>query len=143
MLALEAHFRWVRHQVLHADPGKLEKLGRHLVVGYRDTEELRRLITLKAISGVFITSINANGKSTAEIRNMVRSFQNQRKEQLQPPLWIATDQEGGSVSRLSPPLPRLPFLGDIVKQTSDTARLELNVRQYAAQQGRETRRGGR
>jgi beta-N-acetylhexosaminidase len=136
-VALEAHFRWVRHQVLHADPGRLEKLGRHLVVGYRDTEELRKLITLKAISGVFITSINANGKSTAEIRNMVRSFQNQRKEQLQPPLWIATDQEGGSVSRLSPPLPHLPFLGDIVKRTSDIARLELNVRQYAGQQGRE------
>jgi beta-N-acetylhexosaminidase len=136
-LVLEAHFRWVRHQVLHADPGRLEKLGRHLVVGYRDIGELRRLITLKAISGVFITSTNVNGKSTVEIRNMVRSFQNQRKEQLKPPLWIATDQEGGSISRLSPPLPRLPFLGEIVKQTSDIARLEMAVRQYAGQQGRE------
>ncbi|WP_041286773.1 glycoside hydrolase family 3 N-terminal domain-containing protein [Desulfomonile tiedjei] len=136
-ITLEGHFRWVRHQVLHANPAALEKLGRHFIVGYRDIGELRRLIKLKAISGVFVTSTNVNGKSPADIQNVIRSFQNQRKEQLQPPLWIATDQEGGSVSRLSPPLSRLPFLGDIVKRTSDVALLERNIRQYAGQQGQE------
>ncbi len=136
-IALEGHFRWVRHQVLHAEPGRLEKLGKHFVVGYKNIGELRQLIKLRAISGVFITSSNVNGKSSAEIQNVIRSFQNQRKDQLQPPLWIATDQEGGSVSRLSPPVSRLPFLGDIVKRTADAALLERNIRQYADRQGQE------
>src|SRR5689334_22333168 len=35
----EAQFWWKRHEVLQADPALLERLGRHVVVGYRDFAE--------------------------------------------------------------------------------------------------------
>ena len=53
------------------------------------------------------------------------------------PLWIATDQEGGAVSRLSPPLTRMPPIADIVALHRDHAERLLAIRQYAARQGRE------
>ncbi len=136
-LALEVHFRWIRYQVLQADPARLEKLGRHFFVGYRDIEEVRELIRLRAIAGIFITSSNVNGKSFAEIQKEIRSFQNMRKEQGLEPLWIATDQEGGMVSRLSPPLTRLPSLAEIVKRNTDSAQLRQGVQHFASKQGLE------
>src|SRR5882762_2927503 len=33
--ASEAQFWWKRHEVLRADPALLERLGRHIIVGYR------------------------------------------------------------------------------------------------------------
>src|SRR5262245_56056250 len=53
VLSVEAHFQWIRQQVLNADPAQLEKLGRHIVVGYRDGDELKSLIDRRAIAGVF------------------------------------------------------------------------------------------
>ena len=136
-LTLEAHFRWVHHQVLRADPARLEKLGRHFIVGYRSLEEVRELIKLKAIAGIFVTTSNVNGKSFTEIQKEIRSFQNVRKEQGLAPLWIATDQEGGMVSRLSPPLTRLASLAEIVKRNTDIAQLKQGVRHFATKQGLE------
>src|SRR5262249_15466021 len=40
----EAQFWWKRYEVLRADPALLERLGRHVVVGYRDLDELNALI---------------------------------------------------------------------------------------------------
>jgi beta-N-acetylhexosaminidase len=54
-----------------------------------------------------------------------------------PRLWIATDQEGGIVSRLSPPLTRLPALSEIVERHTDTVQRQQAVREFAATQGRE------
>jgi beta-N-acetylhexosaminidase len=54
-----------------------------------------------------------------------------------PPLWIATDQEGGPVSRLSPPLARLPSLADIVNARSDPSERAAAVQAFASRQGRE------
>src|SRR5436305_9093543 len=36
----EAQFWWKRHEVLRADPALPARLGRHVVVGYRDLDEL-------------------------------------------------------------------------------------------------------
>lgn len=135
-LALEARFHWARGRVLHADPNRLEKMGRHLIVGYTDPAEVRELIRLGAISGVFLSSRNVLGKSVTEIRRLVESFQRIRQEQGLPPLWIATDQEGGIVSRLSPPLTHQPALSEIVERYSDVPRRRRAVRQYAETQGR-------
>jgi beta-N-acetylhexosaminidase len=136
-LAVEARFHWVRHQVLHADPIRLEKLGRHFIVGYRDLAEVSELVRLKAIAGVFLSSNNVRGKSTADIRNQIQSLQRIRQEQGLLPLWIATDQEGGVVSRLTPPLTGLPSLSEIVERHTDAAQREQAVRQFGATQGRE------
>jgi beta-N-acetylhexosaminidase len=109
-LAGEARFRWVRHRVLHAEPDRLARIGRHVVVGYRDLGELTELLERRAVGGVFLSSRNAAGRTTADIAEEVAGFQALRRRTGEPPLWIAADQEGGLVSRLSPPLETLPPL---------------------------------
>jgi beta-N-acetylhexosaminidase len=136
-LAVEARYHWVRHQVLHADPIRLEKLGRHLIVGYRDLPEVSELVRLRGVAGIFLSSSNVRGKSVADIREQIQSIQRIRQEQGLLPLWIATDQEGGVVSRLSPPLTHLPPLSEIVGRHTDAIQREQAVRQFAATQGRE------
>jgi beta-N-acetylhexosaminidase len=133
---LEARFHWVRHVVLHTDPNKLEKLGRHLIVGYRDPTEVRELVKIRAVGGVFLSTHNVRGKSLGEIRHEMEVLQHIRLDQGLPRMWIATDQEGGVVSRLSPPLPRQPPLSEIVERFSDKAELKQAVLEYARKQGR-------
>ncbi|MDQ7785813.1 MAG: glycoside hydrolase family 3 N-terminal domain-containing protein [Desulfomonilaceae bacterium] len=135
-LALESRFHWVRYQVLHTDPAKLERVGRHLFVGYRDLEEVRDLVKLRGVAGVFVSAANVQGKSISEIRRDIDSLQAIRKEQGLPRLWIATDQEGGIVSRLSPPLTRLPPLSAVVASSPHVARQQQAIRKYALTQGR-------
>lgn len=136
-LALEAQFRWVRHQVFTADTTRLERLWRHLIVGYRDVATVRELVRLKAITGVFLSGWNVRGKNVAEFRQEIKALQSKRKAQGLPPLWIATDQEGGTVSRLSPPLTRLPPLSEIVQRNPDPASREHAVREFARAQATE------
>ncbi len=135
-LVLEARFQWVRHQVLHADPHRLETLGQHLIVGYNDLAEMRELVRLGAVGGVFLSTGNIRGKSVADIRRLTSSLQRIRRDQGLPLLWIATDQEGGIVSRLSPPLTHLPPLSEIVKRYEDITEQERAVRRYANTQAR-------
>jgi beta-N-acetylhexosaminidase len=136
-VALEARFQLDRYQVLHADPARLEEVGSHVIVGYRSLSEAEELVKLRAVAGVFVSSRNVRGKTIAEVRHEIRSLQCLRRKQGLPPLWVATDQEGGVVSRLSPPLPWLPRISRIVKRYSDMAQREQAVRQYATTQGRE------
>jgi len=104
VLGFEAQFRWMRYEVLRADPALLERLGRHIVVGYRDIDELNALLERRAIAGVFLTTRNVRGRDAAAIRREIADMQHVRRRQGLPGLLIATDQEGGVVSRLSPPL---------------------------------------
>lgn len=134
--ALELHFRWQRHTVLNADPAQLVRLGRHLVVGYRSDDELRALVERRAIAGVFLSARNVHGKDLATLRREVDEWQAIRARQNLPPLLIATDQEGGAVSRLSPPLPRPATLAEIVRAHPDAAKRREAVRAYAAEVGR-------
>lgn len=71
---LECNFHRIRREVLRAEPERLEKLGRHLLVGYSDRAEARELLKLRGIAGIFITSRNVRGKSTADIRKEIGSF---------------------------------------------------------------------
>jgi beta-N-acetylhexosaminidase len=137
VLAAEAHFQWMRYEVLNADPAQLEKLGRHIVVGYRDIEELNALIERRAIAGVFVTVRNVQGRDAAAIRSEIAAMQATRRQQGLASLLIAADQEGGSVSRLSPPLTRLPPLSEIAARHSDPAERRKAVQDYAAVHGRE------
>jgi beta-N-acetylhexosaminidase len=58
-----------------------------------------------------------------------------RRDQHLPPLWIATDQEGGDITRLSPPLPRPPRISEILATHSDRTEAIASVRQSARDQG--------
>jgi beta-N-acetylhexosaminidase len=134
-LFYEAQFHWQRHQVLRADVTRIERLGRHLVVGYRDLDELRDLVERRAIAGVFVSAHNVHGKNTETIRSEIASLQDIRKRQGLPPLLVSTDQEGGVVSRISPPLPRQGSLGDLVRQHKDEAERRRAIQTFATEQG--------
>lgn len=135
--SIELNFQYQRRAVLAADPAALEALGRHLLVGYRDAGTLDALIAHRAIAGVYLGARNVEGKTVEAIRREIDGWQATRRAQGLPPLWIATDQEGGAVSRLSPPLTRMPPISEIVALHQDHAERLLAVRQYAARQGRE------
>jgi beta-N-acetylhexosaminidase len=135
--AFELEFQYKRRAVLAADPVLLEKLGRHLLVGYRNPATLQALVERRALAGVFVSAGNVAGKSPEAIRQAIDALQNARRRQGVAPLWIATDQEGGAVSRLSPPLTRMPPLAGIVALHRDRAERLVAIRHYAAQQGRE------
>jgi beta-N-acetylhexosaminidase len=134
-LAIETRFQWMRYVVLNADTAELEPLGRHFIVGYRSDKELRRLIENKAIGGVFLSARNVAERSVSEIGQKIGSWQQMRREQNLPPLWISTDQEGGPVSRMSPPLPRQRALAAVVAEQTDDATRIRAARDYANTQG--------
>ncbi len=133
--AKELHFQWMRHSVLSADPEVLSRLGRHFVVGYRNQSSLEDLIARNGISGVFVTAHNVHGLDVSTIQATLLRFQSLSRNHGGKPLWVATDQEGGGVSRMSPPLAVQPTLGELVKQYSDAQELEPLVRSYGRRQG--------
>src|SRR5262249_12543824 len=51
-------------------------------------------------------------------------------------LWIATDQEGGAVSRLSPPLPRQPAIASVAAAQADATARNTAAHAYGLAQGR-------
>src|SRR5262245_2497066 len=134
--AAEARHQWMRHSVLAADPARLERLGRHVIVGYRTSNELDTLIDRRAIAGVFVAAHNVQGRTIEEIRRSIDALQEKRRAQGLAPLWIASDQEGGAVSRLSPPLARMPRLSDLVERHPDKAARDAAIRQVAGEQAR-------
>lgn len=135
--AIDLQFQYQRRAVLAADPNKLEKLGSHILVGYRRSTNLQALLERRAVASVFLSAFNAEGKTAEDIRRTIDGWQASRRAQNLPPLWFATDQEGGAVSRLSPPLTRMPPLAEIVALHRDRADRLIAIRQYAARQGRE------
>lgn len=135
-LFYEAQFRWLRHQVLKADAQAVERIGRHFIVGYRDFSELRELVERRAVAGIFVTAHNVRGLDAQAIRRDIAFLQSIRARQGLPPLLVATDQEGGGVSRMSPPLERSTTLGEIVRSHHDASERLIAVRQYAAKQGK-------
>jgi len=124
---IELRFQYQRRAVLGADAQALERLGRHLLVGFRDKSELQALIDRRAIAGVFLSARNVEGQTAESIRQQTAALQDKRRRQDLAPLWIATDQEGGPVSRLSPPLTRMAPIADIVALHPDRAQLLIAI----------------
>jgi hypothetical protein len=84
-----------------ADADPLGKLGRHLILVYRDLRAIQELVRLRAIAGIFLSTRKARGKGVAVVGQEIRSLQNQRREQGLPLLWVAssygTSMEGPCV----------------------------------------------
>ncbi|MFB2967950.1 glycoside hydrolase family 3 N-terminal domain-containing protein [Aerosakkonema sp. BLCC-F183] len=134
---LEIKFNLAKQSVLNADIAKLENLGQHFIVGYRNFDEIKTLVSKRAIGGVFVTARNIKNKSKQEIQQEIQALQAIRRAQGLLPLWIATDQEGGVVSRLSPPLAKLPQLSFVLDGDKNIERKKDKVIQYAATQGKD------
>lgn len=131
-----------RAEILAADPARLERLGRRIVVGFERFDEVKPLVEKRAIAGVFITDHNVRGRKADDVAKDIRSLQDIRKAQGLPRLFVAADQEGGYVSRLSPPLKRQPSLGTLVAKFKTDAEREKAVRDYAETQAHELDRLG-
>ncbi len=137
VLVIQNRFILTKQYVLNAEPNKLAELGRHFVVGYRDFSEVKELVAKKAIGGVFITVRNIRNKTKQEIQQEIQILQDIRRSQNLPPLWIAADQEGGLVSRLSPPLTKLPQISQLIKEEKNIELKKDEIIKYAQTHGRE------
>jgi beta-N-acetylhexosaminidase len=132
----EIRFNWIKQSVLNTETTQLENFGQHFVVGYRNFDEVKELVAKRAIGGVFITARNVQNKAKDEIKQEIQTLQAIRQSQGLSPLWIATDQEGGMVSRLSPPLSLLPQLSSLIDST-EVERSKQEVVNYGRTHGSE------
>ncbi len=119
--------------MLRAAEDDLQKWGRHFVLGYTDERDLEILIQKGAVAGVYITQRNLKNKTFADVQTLLGRWQSQQKEGQRPPLLIAADQEGGEVSRLSPPLTPLPALSTLAAayEAKDFAKIVAYAQTHA------------
>lgn len=151
---LAGHGRWLHghHRKAVIEATRMPELGDHLIVGWLGKGETLALAAKGGIAGVFLTRRDFPAHATAgDIRKTVDELQFARRLAGLPPLWIATDQEGGPVAKLSPPLAAQPALGTLLRDldgsdlASDPARAAEIVRRvtaYAETQGRELAAAG-
>ncbi|MDB5601802.1 MAG: beta-glucosidase-like glycosyl hydrolase [Xanthobacteraceae bacterium] len=138
-VAIEAQFQFIRRAVLRTNIAEIEPLGRHIVVGYRRQAELRQLIERRGIAGVFVAPLNVHRRTGADTARDIAGWQATRRDQGLAPLWISADQEGGVISRLSPPLTRQLPLSHLVANYPEGPARQAAIAGYAAQKGRELR----
>jgi len=131
-----------RAEILGSDPERLARLGRHIIVGYHVLSGVTALVKARAIAGIFITDHNVRGRKAAAVKADIDALQDIRREQGLPPLIVAADQEGGFVSRLSPPLRRQPSLGRLLAKVEHDADRRRIVEGYARLQASELARVG-
>jgi beta-N-acetylhexosaminidase len=119
MLGADASFEWRKRNVLHTDAAQARNLGRHFIVGYSSFPEVAVLAEKGLISGVYVTRHNVVGSTAARLKAELMALQEGRRAAGLPPLIVATDQEGGIVSHLAPPLTRLPALSTLADLAPD------------------------
>lgn len=134
--------RLSRDEILKSDADRLERIGRHLIIGFRNLSDVKALVEKRAIAGIFITAHNVRNRAAAAIKADIDALQAIRAEQGLPPLIIAADQEGGAVSRLSPPLKRQTSLARIIKDLPHDEERKKAVEEYAETQAAELKRIG-
>ena len=73
---------------------------------------LQALVARRALAGVFLSAATSRARPRRRSAGPSTSCRTPASQQGAAPLWIATDQEGGAVSRLSPPLTRMPPIAE-------------------------------
>ncbi|MCV6638636.1 glycoside hydrolase family 3 N-terminal domain-containing protein [Candidatus Albibeggiatoa sp. nov. NOAA] len=124
---IEASFYYQRHVVLNSPLEVRQQLSQHIILGFKHYNEVKQLIDDGLLKGVFLTRRNIQGLSLSQVQSLTHDLRNL------PLRWLATDQEGGLVQRLSPPLPRQQALHKVVTQAGEE--WQTVVKQYAQQQG--------
>lgn len=91
--------------------------GIHLFLGFRGTgleEELKHLITEYHPAGIVLFKRNITGPG--QLRELLADAQAFAGEQMNRPLLVAIDQEGGTVQRLTPHFTSLPSAKDLAEE---------------------------
>ncbi len=99
-----------------------EKIGQMLLFGWQSTAQADALVTEFAAGGVILMGRNIS--TPAETSAHIAHLQRLARKRGLPPLFVATDQEGGRVQRLGPPrYPKRPSQREIgTASSSDAAR---------------------
>jgi beta-N-acetylhexosaminidase len=135
-LCNEAASRQHRAEVEAMSGAAAQALGAHFIVGYDDAAEVRELARKGLIGGIFVTGRNVKGRTAGQLREEIQGLQAVRRNAGLPPLIVATDQEGGGVSRLSPLVERQPALSTLLDADIPQDQLSERARAYGARQGR-------
>jgi beta-N-acetylhexosaminidase len=127
----EAQQEEVRTRVLAAPAQAVALLGPHVIVGFDRFESVEPLAARAAVGGIFLTARNVQGSSVEDVRARIDRLQGIRSKYGLNPLLVMADQEGGKISRLSPPLPLLPPLSSVLAGSAT----EEHAFAYGALQG--------
>ncbi|UGA48388.1 glycoside hydrolase family 3 protein [Bradyrhizobium quebecense] len=119
MLAAHGVFEVRKHRVLQTEPVLARSLGQHFIVGYRSFDEVAPLVEKGFVAGIYVTRRNIAGRTADALKADIATLQSRRRVAGLPPLMVATDQEGGIVSHLAPPLTRLPALASLAELAPD------------------------
>jgi beta-N-acetylhexosaminidase len=119
MLCAEGSFELRKQNVLRTQAAQAHSLGRHFIVGYSSFPEVAALAEKGLIAGIYITKHNVGGAGAETLKSEIAALQDKRHAARLPPLIVAADQEGGIVSRLSPPLTKLPSLSTLASLPPD------------------------
>jgi beta-N-acetylhexosaminidase len=111
-----------------------EKLaGQRLMVGFEGTNwnaGLERLIADLKVGGLIL--FKRNVESPAQLAELCRRAQLCARDCSQPPLFIAIDQEGGSVARLGPPFTQFPGSPPITNAAEAARFAEITAAELAS-----------
>ena len=119
LLAAHGVFEFRKQRVLRTEAALARSLGQHFIVGYRSLDEVAPLAEKGLIGGIYVTGRNVAGRTAEALKAEIAALQARRRAAGLPPLIVATDQEGGIVSHLAPPLTRLPALASLVDLAPD------------------------
>lgn len=122
----------------HSTDLKRERhLGIHLLVGFQGSTfdaELKAVIRDFRIGGIVLFRRNIHDPE--QLKALLMETQIFAREALGRPLWVAVDQEGGPVQRLTPPFTQLPSAQELSAQGM------AGIREWTAKAARDLRRMG-
>ena len=143
----QGRYHRLRTRVLSHPPARLAAWAPHIMVGYRDPAEIRRILEIGGAGGIYITARNLEAKELEEdarqiavlkeIYSRVRKTRRLKNGGALPgeipgeipgetvseiELRVAADQEGGIVNHLSPPLKRQTALGKLLSRKGPDAK---------------------
>lgn len=135
VLYAQTAFLLCKRNVLLTEATKAQLLGQHFIVGYSSFTEVATLAEKGLIAGIYITKHNVENQTAETVRSEISALQARRRTAGLPPLIVATDQEGGIVSHLSPPLTAAPALASFADLPPDI--LSSSAEHIGRMQGKE------
>ncbi|MCP5498065.1 MAG: glycoside hydrolase family 3 protein [Leptospiraceae bacterium] len=133
----EIKFTYYRYIVEHTNPEIVQKYAKHILLGYSSEEVIEEHIRKGRLGGVFISQRNVEGKNTTDLQKLFSKWKSEYCKSGAGSLILAADQEGGIVSRLSPPLEDIPNPGMVYKTGGKEA-----LAKYAAKKAKDIKNLG-